>query len=140
MHVMLGAYEAAHPARTTPQPAANASKPALVPRGHGAAKATKDSMQPHDQSNEALADGVWPDPDLLPSPGGNHLSVDDVSRMNTTPVERIFFVRTKQDVQAVLKEARLQKKPVSVRGTKHSMGGHTIARHGFVIDMASILN
>ena len=77
----------------------------------------------------------WPDPD----PDFEVcLKVDDVSRMNATPVRRLFMVRDKDDVRHVLHLARTQSVPVSMRGTKHSMGGHTIAENGFVMDMDRI--
>ncbi len=49
--------------------------------------------------------------------------VDDVSRLNATAVNRIFQVRSIEDVQAVLLDARNSGKRVSMRGAKHSMGG-----------------
>ena len=43
----------------------------------------------------------WPDPD--PNEDEDHvLKVDDVSRMNATPVSRLFMVRNKEDVKHVL--------------------------------------
>ena len=79
----------------------------------------------------------WPDPD--PNGDEDHvLKVDDVSRMNATPVSRLFMVRNKEDVKHVLYLAREEGVPVSMRGTKHSMGGHTIAENGFVMDMDRI--
>ena len=60
--------------------------------------------------------------------------VDDVTRMNAAPVGRIFCVRTVDDIKEVLRLAREKGVPVSVRGTRHSMGGHTIAKGGYVID------
>ena len=79
----------------------------------------------------------WPDPD--PNGGEDHvLKVDDVSRMNATPVSRLFMVRNKEDVKHVLHVAREEGVSVSMRGTKHSMGGHTIAENGFIMDMDRI--
>ena len=79
----------------------------------------------------------WPDPD--PNGGEDHvLKVDDVSRMNATPVSRLFMVRNKEDVKHVLHLAREKGVSVSMRGTKHSMGGHTIAENGFIMDMDRI--
>ena len=75
----------------------------------------------------------WPDPDSNMRDG---LMVDDVSRMNSTAVNRIFMVRNKEDVKFVLELARTRGVSVSMRGTQHSMGGHTIAENGFVLDMA----
>ena len=74
----------------------------------------------------------WPDPD--PHSGAPPM-VDDVSRMNAQEVDRIFSVRTKEDIQYVLALARKQGKAVSMRGTRHSMGAQTIAKSGFVIDL-----
>ena len=74
----------------------------------------------------------WPDPD--PSAEEDHvLEVDDVSRMNATPVSRLFMVRNKEDVKHVLHLARTEGVPVSMRGTKHSMGGHTFSRRGYIL-------
>ena len=64
--------------------------------------------------------------------------MDDVTRMNAEEIDRIFFVRTAEDVKHVLHLARSHGKTVSMRGTKHSMGGHTIAKDGYVIDMAKL--
>ena len=66
------------------------------------------------------------------------LLADDVTRMNAEEVDRIFFVRIAEDVKHVLKLARSNGKTVSMRGTKHSMGGHTIAKNGYVIDMEKL--
>ena len=82
-----------------------------------------------------VQDLVWPDPD----PGvTKSLAVDDVTRLNSTEVERIFFVRNSGDVQRVLSQARAEGRSVSMRGTQHSMGGQSIAPGGFVIDMARL--
>ena len=76
--------------------------------------------------------GRWPDPN---PEAGMPPMVDDVARMNAQRVERIFRVRTVDDVKAVLRLARQHGRPVSMRGTRHSMGGHTIAADGYVIDL-----
>ena len=55
--------------------------------------------------------------------------------MNAQRVERIFSVRSSDDIKVVLALARQHGKPVSMRGTRHSMGGHTIAAGGYVIDL-----
>ena len=74
----------------------------------------------------------WPDP--APTPGAPP-RVDDVSRMNAQQVERIFSVRSADDIKRVLALARAHGKHVSMRGTRHSMGGQTIAAGGYVIDL-----
>jgi hypothetical protein len=64
--------------------------------------------------------------------------------LNPTPVRSIYQVRTEEDIVKVLREGRWSKRTflqlhstvtaealgcrVSVRGTKHSMGGHSIAK------------
>jgi len=72
----------------------------------------------------------WPDPE--PSAGEVPL-VDDITRLNADQVARVFNVRNVDDVQTVLRLARENKKTVSIRGTRHSMGGHTISPSGYVI-------
>jgi FAD/FMN-containing dehydrogenase/SAM-dependent methyltransferase len=61
--------------------------------------------------------------------------VDDVSRLNATKVSRVYQVRSIDDVQRIVKAAKEQNQMVCVRGTKHSMGGHTMSLGAAVIDM-----
>ena len=79
-----------------------------------------------DEGDYNLDELIWPDPN--PEINQNVLKVDDVTQMNAKEVDRIFMVRTTEDVQHVLKLARINGKTVSMRGTKHSMGGHTIGK------------
>ena len=79
-----------------------------------------------DEGDYNLNELNWPDPD--PEINQNVLMLDDVTRMNAKEVDRIFMVRTTEDVRHVLKLARISGKTVSMRGTKHSMGGHTIGK------------
>ena len=79
-----------------------------------------------DEGDYNLDELIWPDPN--PEINQNVLMVDDVTQMNAKEVDRIFMVRTTEDVQHVLKLARINGKTVSMRGTKHSMGGHTIGK------------
>ena len=79
-----------------------------------------------DEGDYNLDELIWPDPN--PEVNQNVLMVDDVTQMNAKEVDRIFMVRTTEDVQHVLKLARMNGKTVSMRGTKHSMGGHTIGK------------
>jgi hypothetical protein len=48
---------------------------------------------------------------------------DDVTRLNRTEIDKIFFVRNEKDIQDVLLEAKKKGKHVCLRGQKHSMGG-----------------
>ena len=78
----------------------------------------------------------WPDPD--PKPGDINIRVDDVTRMNEDSVQRIIFVRSIEDIRYALNLAKKCNAKVSIRGTKHSMGGHTIAKNGVFIYMANM--
>jgi FAD/FMN-containing dehydrogenase/SAM-dependent methyltransferase len=75
-------------------------------------------------------DECWPD---WISKGS--VVVDDVSRLNATKVARVYQVRTIEDVQRIVKVAKLKNQVVCVRGTKHSMGGHTMSIGAAVLDM-----
>ena len=75
---------------------------------------------------------VWPDPDPRSELSGPF--VDNFTRLNSTIVERTFQVRSIEDVCFVIFNAYKNKKKLSFCGTKHSMGGQTIAPNGFVID------
>eukprot|EP00639_Heterosigma_akashiwo_P034505 CAMPEP_0194738658 /NCGR_PEP_ID=MMETSP0296-20130528/85710_1 /TAXON_ID=39354 /ORGANISM="Heterosigma akashiwo, Strain CCMP2393" /LENGTH=476 /DNA_ID=CAMNT_0039649113 /DNA_START=71 /DNA_END=1498 /DNA_ORIENTATION=+ len=67
----------------------------------------------------------------LPKPG---VKADDVTRLNSTEVDRVFCVRTKEDIREVLRRARAEGKRVAMRGQRHTMGGQTIAEDGYLID------
>ena len=97
----------------------------------------------------SLSGACWPDADpklVIQQPQQQQqqqqtpgpILVDDVTRMNATPVDRIFFPRAREDVAAILALARRHKRRVCVRGTKHSMGGQTVAPQAFLIDMARL--
>ncbi|KAF2073892.1 hypothetical protein CYY_004780 [Polysphondylium violaceum] len=94
------------------------------------------------KEEECLFDDIYHDrgtdcwPDHITS-GGN-IVLDDVSRLNATKVYSLNQVRSIQDIQNVLQVADKLNLPVSVRGTKHSMGGHTLNTNGIVIDMKYI--
>lgn len=109
----------------TPAPSREASSASLSEQ--------KASTSPTKAKSSRYAEATWPDPTAdahaLPK-------VDDVSRMNATEVERVFEVRTSDDIKRILRQAAAEGRQVSVRGTQHSMGGHTIAPGGFVLDMA----
>jgi len=65
---------------------------------------------------------------------------DDASRMNRTKVAEVVPVAgnreaAEKQLVALLQRARAEKLRVSIAGTRHSMGGHTIYPGGLVIDM-----
>lgn len=66
--------------------------------------------------------------------------IDDASRMNRTKVAELWPIpsdheRAEEELSALLKRARREKLPVAIAGARHSMGGHTIAPNGIVLDM-----
>lgn len=80
---------------------------------------------------------LWRDVDArLPLPAGY---VDDASQMNATHVIEVWPV-PEDDAEALLElrklltRARQEKLPVSIAGSRHTQGGHTIAPDGIVID------
>ena len=87
----------------------------------------------------SLEGASWPDPDpTLHCSDSATARVDDVTRLNATEVDRVFMPRSVDDVRDILALARSTGHRVSMRGTKHSMGGHTISPKGYVIDMAKL--
>ncbi len=67
---------------------------------------------------------------------------DDASRLNLTKVADVMGVAheaaaAETQIAALLQRAREQHLPVSIAGLRHTMGGHTIAPGGLVIDMRS---
>ena len=115
------------------------AQPAAV---DAAARCTSpNAVREHSRASASeLEDCVWPDP---PPPSaanaiGGGCLVNDVSRMSDfrgTMIDRIFFPRDEGDIVDVLEEALRLGRRVAVRGTKHSMGGHSIAPGGFLLDM-----
>jgi predicted SAM-dependent methyltransferase len=59
---------------------------------------------------------------------------DDITKMNETSVANVFNVLSIEDVLHVINLAKNNNKKVIARGEMHSMGGHTIAKDGYVID------
>jgi FAD/FMN-containing dehydrogenase len=76
--------------------------------------------------------------DPLPVLGVAAPLVDDVTRLNSSLVERVFHVRNEEDIQKVVRMARERGVKVSCRGTQHTMGAHTIASSGYVIDCKNL--
>ena len=59
-------------------------------------------------------------PDSLPDGGA---TVDDVSRMSSTPVSRVTQPTTEREVLSILSDCLANGVKLSPRGTQHSMGG-----------------
>src|SRR6266481_4788390 len=67
-------------------------------------------------------------------------TANDASRLNETSVVESWKIPAEPDaaekqLAVLLEEARAKHLKVSIAGARHSMGGHTIARDGIVIDM-----
>ena len=65
---------------------------------------------------------------------------DDASRLNLTKVNRVWSIpedvdEAEKQLAELLELARRERLPVSIAGARHSMGGHTIAPDGIVINM-----
>ena len=81
---------------------------------------------------------MWNDRvDVVVVPAG---SVDDASRRNATPVQEVWTVpadaqEAEVQLAALLLRARTNHLKVSIAGARHSMGAHTIAKDGIVVDM-----
>ena len=73
----------------------------------------------------------WPD-EVAASPSP---TLNDISRLNATQVACVYQPRTVEEVQAHLEEAAFRNLQVVCRGTKHSMGGHSLVPNGIVLDM-----
>ena len=80
-----------------------------------------------------LACTAWRDRGTREGPRPGH--ADDVSRMNETRVAEIVKAGSEEQLAALVRRARAEKKRVSIAGARHSQGGHTIAPDGIVIDM-----
>ena len=68
------------------------------------------------------------------------VTTDDASRLNRTEVMEVRAVPENSDVaekelQSILAQASMDSVKVSIAGARHTMGGHTIAPGGIVIDM-----
>jgi len=60
---------------------------------------------------------------------------NDVSELNLTPVYKTNYVNNVADIVATIHEAMISKRTISMCGTKHSMGGQSIANMGYRLNM-----
>ncbi|OAI54397.1 hypothetical protein AYO44_15115 [Planctomycetaceae bacterium SCGC AG-212-F19] len=80
---------------------------------------------------------------LRPTPGAYILPpgyTDDISRLNATHVAEIWDIpadpaAAEEQLRQLLVRAQAERLPVAIAGARHSMGGHTIAPEGIVINM-----
>jgi FAD/FMN-containing dehydrogenase len=66
--------------------------------------------------------------------------LDDASRLNLMPVAEVWPIpddpdKAEKQLRELLERAHENRVNVSIAGARHSMGGHSIARDGLVIDM-----
>jgi FAD/FMN-containing dehydrogenase len=86
---------------------------------------------------------LWVNTWLNDKPVPNHVPpgyADDASRMNRTAVAEVWPIPADRadaetQLRALLDRARAERLPVAIAGARHSMGGHTIAPDGVVLDM-----
>ncbi|CAF0756127.1 unnamed protein product [Didymodactylos carnosus] len=63
--------------------------------------------------------------------------VDDISRLNSTRINAIFYPRTINDLQYIVNKAKYNGKHISLRGQAHTMGGQTLPsnHNDYIIDL-----
>ena len=66
--------------------------------------------------------------------------INDASHLNLTPIDTIIDVPSEKNtiisqIKEIISYARLTNKKISIAGSKHSMGGHTIYENGIVLNM-----
>jgi len=61
--------------------------------------------------------------------------VSDVTKIDSRPVDKIFYVKDYDDIIDVIRLAKANNKKISIRGQSHTMGGQTIIENGYLIDM-----
>lgn len=66
--------------------------------------------------------------------------VDDVSGLNSTYIKETVFIRTVDDIKNTVLKAKKYSVPITVCGTKHSMGGQSIPNNGIRIDTSQYNN
>lgn len=102
--------------------------------GIGAALVTTFLAKPAFHAVHALrkSSGTLPD-----TPAGY---AQDASRLNLTHVERVWEIpedpqEAEHQLAEILQLARQKNRSISIAGARHSMGGHTLAPGGIVVDM-----
>jgi FAD/FMN-containing dehydrogenase len=78
---------------------------------------------------------------LSPAPGrtADGLLVNDVhSQLNATPVDRVVRPASAAEVQAIVRQARKEKKSISIAGGRHAMGGQQFGEGTIHLDMSAM--
>ena len=68
---------------------------------------------------------------------GYDRSLDDVTKMNDTPIHKIINVSCNQDISDAVKKAVEENRKILPYGTRHTMGGQCLVRDGYAINMAT---
>jgi UDP-N-acetylenolpyruvoylglucosamine reductase len=63
-----------------------------------------------------------------------------VSELNSTKVIDTIYIHNLEDIRTIVKLAKNNKKTIGICGTKHSMGGQSIAQNGYRLDMKNFNN
>jgi FAD/FMN-containing dehydrogenase len=73
----------------------------------------------------------------VPTPGDETV-VDDVTRLNPTPVRGVLSPATRDELVTMFGQAKASGLKVSIAGKRHSQGGQTAYRGGVVLDMTRL--
>ena len=65
----------------------------------------------------------------------NKIFADDVTKLNKTQINKIFTPNNEKDLQQIIKLAKLNGKKISIKGQSHTMGGHSLSKNCYLIDM-----
>jgi FAD/FMN-containing dehydrogenase len=76
-----------------------------------------------------------PSPLFAQTPGPGGVEVNDVqSQLNATRVHEIKVPRSIEDIQNALRDAKRQKRPISMAGGRHAMGGQQFGTDTVLLD------
>lgn len=121
----------------------------LHPVGHGTSHVDSSKVEGGSMEEGAqtpLMDAAWPDPtpSAYSMTAASYLSkkfgvpVDDISRLSRTEVAAVVCPRCEGDVVDAIAVASARGLSLSVRGTKHCMGGQALAEGGILLDMGGL--
>lgn len=96
------------------------------------ARKASGSAEDFSLSNEEKAKGLK----LSAVPDPKSGVVDDVSRLNPTPIDSLRLPKTEEDIRKALEYARKNHLGVSAAGARHSQGGQIVYDGNVVLDMA----
>eukprot|EP01080_Neovahlkampfia_damariscottae_P011753 gene11753-5091_t len=60
---------------------------------------------------------------------------DDVTKLNNTSINKLFTPKDEEELQNIIKLAKMKGKKISIRGQSHTMGGHSLSQNCYLIDM-----